>query len=222
MPGTATGGPRAGRLAAPGWLDVRLVLGVLLVLTSVVVGARVLSGADRSTAVWVTTRPLASGAQLGEDDLELGRARLFGETGSYLAGAKPVGYVLRRSVGAGELLPAAALARPGEDVDYRAVAVPVQLGHLAPDLRAGHQVDVWVTPEADDGGAGAAPPRLVLRAVTVLQRPEDAVGESEESVVLQVPTAQVPAVLTAVAEGGIDLVRVPAGSEADVALTPAG
>src|SRR5688572_8998857 len=111
--------PRAGRLAAPGWLDGRLLLGVLLVLASVVAGARVLSSADESTPVWVTTRALSSGAQLGEGDLELSRVRLFGSSSGYLAGSKPVGYVLRRSVGAGELLPTAALAAPGEDVDYR-------------------------------------------------------------------------------------------------------
>ncbi len=44
----APGSPKAGRLATPGWVDGRLVLGVLLVLVSVVVGARVLSAADRS------------------------------------------------------------------------------------------------------------------------------------------------------------------------------
>src|SRR5687768_14738118 len=36
--------PTARRLALPRWLDTRLVLGVLLVLVSVLVGARVLSG----------------------------------------------------------------------------------------------------------------------------------------------------------------------------------
>lgn len=220
MTDTGAVSPRASRLATPGWLDTRLVLGVLLVLASVVLGARVLASADQSTSVWVTTRPLAAGTQIGEDDLEPGRARLFGEAASYLAGQKPVGYLVLRSVGEGELLPAAALGRPGEQLDYRAVAVPVTLGHLAPDLRSGQQVDVWVTPEADR--EAAAPPRLVLRAVTVLQRPEDTVGESEEAVVLQVPTALVPALLAAVAEGGIDLVRVPVGSEAELPLTPAG
>lgn len=43
--------PAARRLASPRWLDGRLVLGVLLVLASVLVGARLLSSADRSQQV---------------------------------------------------------------------------------------------------------------------------------------------------------------------------
>lgn len=215
------GSPPASRLAPPGWLDGRLLLGVLLVLVSVVVGANVLSGADRSTLVWVTTRALASGAQLTDDDLEQGRVRLFDSSGSYLSGAKPVGYVLRRSVGAGELLPTAAMARPGEDLDYRAVTVPVPAGHLGPDLRPGQQVDVYVTPADDKATAGQQAPRLVLRSVTVLQRPADGSADGDEAVVLQVAPDQVLPLLAAVDLGVIDLVRVPSGAEADVDLTPA-
>lgn len=214
------GSPRAGRLATPGWFDGRVLIGVLLVLVSVVVGARVLAGADRSTEVWTTTRALASGTQLGEDDLERARVRLFGGTAGYLGGDKPVGYVLRRSLGAGELVPESALATPGRDVDYRSVTVPVPAGHLAPDLASGQQVDVWVTP--DDDAPGDRAPRLVLQAVTVLQRAGEGSAEGDEAVVLQVPLRSVVAVLAAVDLGVVDLVRVPAASEADVELTPAG
>ncbi|MEO6204316.1 MAG: SAF domain-containing protein, partial [Mycobacteriales bacterium] len=76
--------PRASRLAAPGWLDTRLVLGVLLVLASVVVGARVLSSADRSQTVWVLTRDLAPGAELTSDDLTVARVRLFTDGAEYI------------------------------------------------------------------------------------------------------------------------------------------
>lgn len=220
MTESVPGSPRAGRLATPGWFDGRVLLGVLLVLVSVVVGARVLAGADRSTEVWSTTRALAAGTQLGADDLELRRVRLYDGTAGYLGGEKPVGYVLRRSVGAAELLPQAALATPGRDVDYRAVTVPVPAGHLAPDLVAGQQVDIWVTPE--EGAPGARTPRLVLQAVTVLDRAEEGSAEGDEAVVLQVPLRAVVEVLTALDLGVLDLVRVPRASEADVELTPAG
>ena len=220
--GPAPASPRAARLSAPTWLDGRLLLGVLLVLTSVVVGSRVLAAADRSTGVWVTTRDLAAGSQLGEDDLAPARVRLMGTAGRYLSGEKPVGYVLRRSLGEGELLPGAALGRPGEELDYRAVTVPVPAGHLGPDLTAGQQVDVYVTPgrgERADGGEG--PPRLVLRAVPVLHRTEEGAVDGDEAVVLQVRPADVLPLLAAVDLGRIDLVRVPRGAEADVELQPA-
>lgn len=219
--------PRARRLAAPRWLDTRLVLGVLLVLVSVVVGSRVLAAADRSQTVWVLTRDLAPGAQITQDDLGVARVRLYGDARHYLSarGPGPIGYLLRRGVGAGELLPVAALTPPDRDVAYRAMTVPVQRGHLPPDLRAGTQVDVYVTPEATSGSAApAGPPRLVLRAATVLLRPASSgfSGTTQESVVLQVRPTEVPLVLTALSQGRIDLVGVPRLQESERSLVPAG
>lgn len=155
--------PRAQRLAPPRWLDARLVMGVLLVLVSVVVGARVLSSADRSQLVWAASKDLTVGSQLAEGDLEAVRVRLFDSGVEYLRaqGAPPVGYVLQRGIGAGELLPEQALSRPERDVDLRLVTVPVEAGHYPPTLRAGQRIDLWVTPESSgpDGlGAVGSPP----------------------------------------------------------------
>ena len=227
--------PRATRLAAPGWLDARLVLGVLLVLVSVVAGARVLSSADRSELVWAATRDLAAGSALQEGDLEAVRVRLFESAGSYVRadGPAPTGYVLRQAVGAGELLARAGVARPGEDRDYRSVTVPVEVGHFPPGLRRGQQVDVWLTVEGGTaaGRAGTATgaaalddAQLVLAGVPVLTGPE--VGEltaagSAVPVVLQVPPGEVGRLVAAVAQGRIDLVAVPRASEAAGGLAPA-
>lgn len=207
--------PPAGRLATPSWLDTRLVLGVLLVLVSVVVGARVLASADRSTLVWSTTRDLAAGAALAADDLAPAQVRLFGSSDGYLpaSGDPPLGYVLERPVAAGELLPLRALTRPGEDDERRLVAVPVLPGHYPPSLARGQQVDVWSSP--DPAGADPAAPgtQLVLERLTVEQAPDAGGGLSgatpERSVVLVVPPDDVEVLLTALAQGRIDLVRVP-------------
>ena len=152
--------PAARRLAAPGWLDGRLVLGVLLVLVSVVVGARILSSADRSSLVWAATHDLTVGSQLGEDDLTAVRVRLFDSGPEYLRaeGPPPVGYVVRRGVGTGELLPEQALSRPETDVDFRLVTVPVEPGHYPPTLQGDQRVDLWVTPERTAGTTAAATP----------------------------------------------------------------
>jgi hypothetical protein len=219
--------PRANRLAAPGWLDARLVLGVLLVLVSVVVGARVLASADRSQTVWAAARDLAPGTELTEDDLRRARVRLFGDdTQRYLSGrgGAPTGYVLRRGVGAGELLPFAALTQPGEDVAYRHVTVPVARGHLPPGLAAGAQVDVYVSPERKAGASAAteAAPRLVVRNVTVLLRPKaggfTGGGSNDEAVVLRVRPTEVPLLLAAMSAGRIDLVGVPRQQEAPLRM----
>ena len=231
----APGSPKAGRLASPSWLDTRLVLGVLLVLVSVVVGARVLSSADRSQLVWSASRDLAAGASIGSGDLQPSQVRLFGSSGRYLPadGDPPTGYVLDRPVAAGELVPLAALTRPGDDVDLRLVTVPVLPGHYPPALAKGQRVDVWTTPDPDAPvppvEAGAEPPstgsRLVLSELTVDQPPDEGGGlggaTPERAVVLVVPPDDVEALIRAMAAGRLDLVRVPTAGEAAGELAPA-
>lgn len=220
----APGSPKAGRLASPSWLDARLVLGVLLVLVSVVVGARALSSADRSSLVWSTTRDLSAGASLAGDDLRPAQVRLFGSSTGYLPanGAPPVGYVLDRAVSAGELLPLSALVRPGDEADVRLVTVPVLPGHVPPGLQKGQLVDVWATPDRDAalaaGEDGEAASRLVLEGLTV-ERPPDADGAlggatPEQAVVLVVAPDDVGALIAAMATGRLDLVRVPTARDA--------
>lgn len=232
--------PRASRLATPGWLDGRLVLGVLLVLVSVVVGARVLSAADRSTVVYAVTRDLAAGSVLESGDLRQVRVRLFDSAERYVAaGAPPLGYVVRRGLGAGELLPREALDSPEQDVDWREVTVPVEVGHLPPGLVDGAQVDVWVTPQAAGApqppAAGGEPPatpdrlqlhgaQLVLQGVTVLDVQAEGgafSGSTSIPVVLQVRPADVSGLVSAMSLGRIDLVRVPRAVEGGGRLEPA-
>ena len=222
VPSGPPASPSASRLATPGWLDARLVLGVLLVLVSVVVGARVLSSADRSQTVWAAARDLAPGTELTEGDLRRARVRLFGDdTRRYISGrgGAPAGYVLRRGVGAGELLPFGALTKPSEDVAYRHVTVPVARGHLPPGLRAGSQVDVYVSPERTAGSAAPTDvaPRLVVRNVTVHERPKvsgfTGGGSTDEAIVLRVRPTEVPLLLAAMSAGRIDLVGVPRSQE---------
>ncbi len=215
------GSPTAGRLASPRWLDGRLVLGVLLVLISVLVGAKVLASADTSQQVWVATHDLAPGTVLIDDDLRLGKVRLFTTGDGYLSGDKPVGYVVLRGVGADELLPRLAVTTPEAQVRLRAVTVPVPTGHLPPDLAHGQQVDLYVTPsEATARRAGNAPgaftPRLVLKGV-VVDRVVRAGGlgasGQDQTVVLSVAPADVLVVVQALAEGTLDLVRVPTAEQ---------
>lgn len=226
--------PAARRLATPRWLDTRLVLGVLLVLVSVLVGARLLAGADRSQLVWATSRALAPGSVLTQQDLVPVRVRLFDSAALYLDAAQPapVGYVAARGLGPGELLPDDALRRPEVDVDFRLVTVLVEVGHVPPDLRDGQQVDVWVTPAAAPGAAPSPAPgaaglalqgaQVVLSGVTVSAGPPEAgfsTGGSAVPVVLQVRPTDVAPLLSATSLGRIDLVRVPRQAEAVAPVT---
>jgi flagella basal body P-ring formation protein FlgA len=213
----APGSPSASRLATPSWLDGRLVLGVLLVLVSVLVGAKVLAGADRSQQVWSATHDLAPGTVIAAGDVELTKVRLFGTSSRYLAGPAPVGYVVLRSVGSHELLPHDALSVPGKLVQRRDITVAVAYGHLPTDLRGGDVVDLYVTPDdkairRGEKGVDLAVPRLVLSDV-VVARVTRASGLTSSGqtvpVVLTVDPSQVLSVVQALADGPVDLVRVP-------------
>lgn len=216
--------PQAARLGAPSWRDGRLVLGVLLVLGSVLVGAKVLAGADTTQRVWVAAHDLAPGTVLAADDLRTGRVRLYGASGRYVAGDAPVGYVVLRGVTADELLPVDALSEPGRATERREVTVPVPSGHLPPDLERGEQVDVYVTPSEATArrvqGDDAYAPRLVLPGVTVARVVRAgglASSGQDQTVVLSVPPAQVLTVVQALAEGALDLVRVPRAEQQPLA-----
>lgn len=218
--------PRATRLRTPSWLDGRLVAGILLVLVSVVAGAGIVGSADHYVRVYVARHALVPGQHVAAGDLEVGRARLYGHGGSYVAadGPAPTGYVVLRYVGAHELLPVAALARGGDGLDTRQVAVPVALGHLPSGLRHGDVVDVYLTTKTAQGVA--TPPSLVLAAAAV--DAQDGGGRSfggggsTVTVVLSVPSARVADLVRAVQSGAIDLVRVPRDAVAGLAAPEAG
>ena len=102
----------AARIVVPRWLDARVAVGLLLVLVSVAVGARIVSTAGHLTPVYAAAHDLVPGEQLTSGDLAVVRVRLDGGGSRYLAAASaaPVGYVVTRVVSAHELLPAAALS----------------------------------------------------------------------------------------------------------------
>jgi hypothetical protein len=200
--------PRASRLATPSWLDARLVVGVVLVMLAVVIGARLFASADRYTEVYVARSPLVPGEHLSATDLSVGEVRFGGEGASYVAaGRPPVGYVVTRYVGVGEFVPLGAVsATPPDAVGDRLVTVPVDPGHFP--------VDVYLTVKPA-GAASVPPPTRVLSSVPV-DSVDDGSGSLSAgttfSVVLAVPGREVDRVVHAVQSGLIDLVRVPSAA----------
>jgi hypothetical protein len=144
------------RVRPPRWLDLRLVLGVLLVLGSVLLGARVVSAAATTVPVWAAAGDLAAGTVLTGDDLVTVDVRLDDSAGAYLAGStRPAGRTLSRAVSHGELLPRTALASAASAVQ---VALPVQAGFVPPDLRRGQLVDVYAVSSAPAAASAASSP----------------------------------------------------------------
>lgn len=216
--------PRASRLPTPSWLDARLVLGVVLVLLAVVAGARIFAAADHYTDVYVARTALVPGEHLSADDLAVGQVRFGAEGGAYAAaGQEPVGYVVTRFVGAGELVPLDALsAKPTDASASRFVTVPVEPGHLPSDLGHGDLVDLYLTAKSGSG-ANVPIPTEVVSSVPVDFYDDGSrslSGATAASVVLAVPRDQVVDVVHAIESGTVDLVGVPATAAA-LAPSPA-
>lgn len=219
---SGTASPPARRLRQPSWLDLRLVLGVLLVLVSVVFGARILAAADTSTPVWAVTGDLTAGTTLRADDLRAVRVRLFTDSERYLGvGTSPVGRTLTRPLGAGELLPRASLTdvAPG-----RLVSLPVALNHAPDSLHRGQRIDVFASTKAA-GAGGTARTQRILAGVPVqavrLPRGGLSGGGTDYTVLVQVAPDAAAAVIAAVRTADID-VTVVTGTDASGQPGPTG
>lgn len=204
--------PAAARLRQPGWLDGRLALGVILILVSVVVGANIVHAADTSFAVWKTSRALPAGAVLTETDVVATKVRLFGvDRERYVdagRGAHPSGLVLARDLGAGELLPAAALVDATTVPPTRLVTVPVARSHaMGGRLRRGDRVDVVATYRV---GAQGSETRPIIKAALIddVLDTDAGFGADGYAVILQVSPEVALLLASAIQTAEIDLLLV--------------
>jgi hypothetical protein len=198
-------GPTPRRVRPPRWLDLRLVLGVLLVLGSVLLGARVVGAADATVPVWAATSDLAAGTELTAGDLRSVDVRLGDTAGSYLStGTRPEGRTLARAVRAGELLPRSALDEAAELVQ---MALPVQSGYVPPALERGQLVDVYAVADPAAGATGVADGGVTL---VVRRAPVQAISSRSEGV-LSTPTTAIQVVVAVAADDAPDVLGAIAG-----------
>jgi hypothetical protein len=147
---TGSTSPPARRHTAPTWRDPRLVIGIVVVAVSVLAGGYLFADADRTVGVWAVRADMESGTSIGPADLVPREIRFTdpADADRYLSADSPLppGTTLSRDVGAGELLPRAAL---GTGAPTALVEVPLSTAaELVPaTVREGSVVDVWVTPD---------------------------------------------------------------------------
>ena len=215
--------PPAGRLPKPRWLDARLLIGLLLILVSVVVGAKLYAEVDERVQVWAVARDLGANSALSDRDLVVRSVRLDGTARHYVSAEQDVdGLVLNRPVGRNELLPVAALSETSTANQRRVVIEVDRFG--ATGLSKGSVVDVYSV-RASKSGEPPARPELVLEAVTVADELRSGSGGfggsgSKTGLPLLVPGAEVTAVIDAVAQGTVYVVQVPAGAGARSSASP--
>jgi SAF domain-containing protein len=195
------------------WKDGRLVLGVLLVAITALAGAKVLSAADDTTAIWAAERDLPAGTKLTSEDLTTVRVRFTSSeaAGQYVAAdADLKGLVVVRAISAGEFVPRQA-AVTQSDNDRTELPLSIATGRLPADTAAGDQVDVWVVPKAGNGPE--QPAKKLWDTIRVVQ--VDAVkgvagGTARRQVLVgldPVDLPKLPAALAAMSTGEPVLVR---------------
>lgn len=204
-------GPSALRLRRPGLRDPRLLLGLALVAVAVLTSTSLVARAGHTVPVYVVTRDLVRGDVVDASVLAVRDVRLPGDGEAYLrADAElPAGLVVIREVGAGELLPRAAVAESAQ-LSVRPVAVtPTTV--LPTGVAAGSLVDLWLVP---DGGADASGdgPRELATGLTVAEVSQPAGGfqiGSGVTVHVLVPVDDLAGVLAALAgDGSVEIVPV--------------
>ena len=202
--------PPANRPRRSRWRDPRLWVGALLVLASVVVGARVLAAADDTVGVWALERELSAGMPLGRSDVHATRVHFAdgADQSRYWLASEPlpVDAHLARDVGAGELL-----ARAAVSTDQAAVPRQLPLGvtaaGLPPQLVPGDHVEVWAVPKPEEKGA----PEQVLADVAVQSVGEASitgVGGDRQVVVALPDDADTAAILDSLNGATVVLVRI--------------
>jgi hypothetical protein len=211
------------RLKPPGWLDGRLIAGVVLVLISVAVGAKLVASSDRYDEMWAASHDIAAGSILTRADVHAVKVKFHDagasttvdgtEQGYFPATATTatvVGRTSSQALFAGQLIPVGAVHLTVPDAT-RLVTLPVARLHMPKGAVQGMQVDLYVTVKGSDGQPA---PELVLANVTVADTITDSSGLGDSGgsgVVLVVPVADVNSVVAAAEEGSVDLVRVPSG-----------
>ena len=190
------------------WRDGRLLLGVLLVAITALAGAKLLSAADDTTAVWAAGRDLPAGTTLTGADLTTVRVRFTSgdAAGQYVAAdADLKGLITTRRISKGEFVPREA-ATSQEETERTELPLSIATGRLPADTAVGDQVDVWVVPKEQQA-------KLLWAEVRVVQI--DAVkgvsgGSARRQVLVGLDTKDVsklPAALTLMSEGEPVLVR---------------
>jgi hypothetical protein len=179
-------------------IDPRLAIGALLVAVSVAGVSWIVASADQTVAVYAARSALYPGDRIAAADLTVARMRPGPEVARYLAvAALPEdGAIVTRTVGEGELLPAAAL---GDTDGATAAAVVVRLSSpLSGSVHPGSLVDLWAAERLDSSGFG--PPAVLVPGATIVRVLEDDRLVSDSGVTLEVlaPRASVARLLEAV------------------------
>ena len=181
--------------------DVRLFIGIALVVAAAIAGFFLVTAADNTTAVYAATKTLSPGHVIQKSDLVLTDVKLGKSGTSYLSATQlREGAVVTKSVGAGELVPMSAVGT-AKQVATTNVVVQLDLP-LSSDATEGSTVDVWASMAAGQGVFG--PPAVIISGAQIAHITEAtglAASTGGVRVEIVVPQSKVAALLESQANG---------------------
>ncbi|MDN5820052.1 MAG: flagellar biosynthesis protein FlgA [Brachybacterium sp.] len=198
------------RLRKPRWKDPRLIVGIVLVVASVLMGAVLVSRLSETTSVLVARSAIVPGDSISADDLVTVDLRLGEQTDHYVGTleAIPEGSVALRTIRAGELVPISAIGQSTE-VPLRPVVIPVDAA-VAESVVPGATVELWHTAPAREKGADAQARLLVPDAVVRRIDEGSSLGMQEMSVEVLVPRDKIDEVLEVLSQDErLDVIGIP-------------
>lgn len=204
--------PSPRRMSRPKWLNTRVVVGVLVVVGAVVLGARVVGAQRQLSYVWATTTDLQAGTVLSGDDLTELEVNLDDTAGRYFGSSAPiVGKQLTRALGAGEIVPVAAVGDPVADT--RLLALTVAGDQMLPGLTRGSVIDVYlVQGSGTDLTTALAAADLTVQEVTAPSSGGlSGAGSSGYQIVVRLPTKSARELVTQLSVGTVKILLHPAG-----------
>ncbi|MBI9116038.1 hypothetical protein [Sanguibacter suaedae] len=214
--------PTAPRLRRPGWRDPRLAFGILLVAGSVALGSWAVTSAGRTVSVYAVSRTVTPGETLDASDLVAVDVRIGDDASRYLSPSADLAddLVVLRTVGDGELLPAAAVGT-ADALGTRSVTVPVDQA-ISSEVRPGALVDLWIVPPGAsttapvDPAAGLPVPVELASDLVVAEVRESGGGglmvNGAPTVHVLVPDEDLATVLAALSsDGSVVILPVPGG-----------
>ena len=186
--------------------DVRLWLGFIFVLTSVLLTQNLLAKATARTQAVIIQNEIPAGSPIRSADLALVNVVLPEGVKTIPTLSQAEGMRATRDLFIGDILTTDSIADDA-DKSLRLVSVPIRAGHL-PNLDFGQLVDVWMTPSID-GMALPGPAQLLISQAIINMIPDGIDPTLDTAVTLLIPSNQVQVLVQAMRDGVIDIVALP-------------
>ena len=147
-------------------LNPRVASAIGLLAISLVAAIAISSSANRSVYVWAANTQLAAGNQITAIDIKKIKVFLPENSKLYFSNkAKLIGSTIIRTVGVGELIPAASVTTEKNSTSHKSVPIKVARNDYPSDLGKGSTIDIYSLPARETGAKSSA--LLIAQGVTI-------------------------------------------------------